>query len=294
MLRHIWSDEDIRFVKRAYRNQSFVDLLNLSIPEELREGLDDLGGNMRFSDPVYCTPGLIIDNTKKHSLRIAYRFGIVSHIGSHDKYIESEGRLVGLKTGKGLDVEKGKRLLLRHDFVERYVEDVSSNAEEVDHDLARGTFAKEEEVARKIFDDKYFKLFQQFQIACRCLSGVSDEIPAVMEALVARLVDHIDSDAVFYDQFTKRLLNGYSWDGKVPPSSLFTNYMWWFNRVLYCFNKPEVSDEAREAGIFLIHDEARFILECWDEVQVESIPFSMKETLDFIRKRLSEREKVYP
>jgi len=240
-----------------YPDSQGKDVGDIKIPQDIKDYIDKLEGVKRFNQFSEKKPGMIDDNSKAHTIRCVHRATTLPF--KHQDLI---------------------RTLWIHDIPE-YTDAVDLSAVEryENRDVAKKQEEAENEVAKKIFDESDYELFQNFHTAEDFLRRAGTKIPKNQQTLIANVIDVLDGNLVFIYFYTKWIQNQTSGD----EDNIRTTFKYGLEireKMLKAVKNPQVSPEIRDAIHFLFNGYVRVALDLWSKVDADKIPQGMKpETL---------------
>jgi len=236
-----------------YPDSQGKDVDGIKIPQDIKKYIDKLEGVKRFNHFSDKSPGMIDDNSKAHTIRCAYRAATIPF--NHP------------------DLE---RTLWIHDVPE-YTDAVDLSAVEryENHDVAKKQEEAENEVAKKVFNESDYELFQNFHIAEDFLRRAGKKVPDKQQALVANVVDVLDGNLVFIYFYTKWVQN----QSNGNEDDIKTTFKYGLEirkKMLKAAENPQVKPEIRDAMYFLFNGYVKVALDLWNKVDEDKVPQGMK------------------
>ena len=249
-------------IPHIYPDSRKLDIREVTPPEDLKTLIDQTRKVKRFDDLKYHIEGMIVDNTKAHTIRCVYRARTIPY----------KSRIL-------------ERMLWIHDIPEMVdVKDASAVERYANPGVARQVEAAEKRFAKSIFNKEDFYLYKQFQTAENFIMDASRKCPEMQEALVAKTIDVVDGNLIFVYFFAKWLLKN-EYDGKRPTEGSFLFPLSVFKRTEKKLAKCAGLDPiTRRTLKFLSKEGFKATISMYEEVPQNKIPVVVREQLDLMRK----------
>jgi hypothetical protein len=199
---------------------------------------------------------MIPDNSKAHTVRCVFRAKTIPY--------------------KSAVVE---RMLWVHDIPE-LTEDRDIAAPKRFHkkEVAKKVEVQERETAKKLLNNKDFKLYLAFQTAENLLQNHNSTFPKIQDALVAKTIDTIDGNLTTHYFFTKWLKKN-TYNGKIPGKKVLKYTFKVYKISKKAINSGKVKKEIKDIINYLLNSQLKQVIKMWIAVEEDKIPDIMKKEL---------------
>ncbi len=243
-------------VSEIYPDSKGFTINEVKIPEDIKDYIDKIENVRRFSHTAKQYPEMIVDNSKMHTIRCAFRAASL------------------YPTQKDLI-----RTLWIHDIPEHVADTDTSAVERYNNpEIARKSENKEKTVAKTVLSKSDYVLFEDFVLAEDFLRRMGSNIPKNQQALVANVIDYIDGNLVGSYYLTKWLKN-HEYDGKIPSGKALEYILDIRENTIKAIEKPKVNKEIRDNIHYLIGRQLQVAVSLWSFVEEDRIPETMRTEL---------------
>lgn len=242
-----------KLISVIYPESDASFLSDLNIPSELEQYINQLEKVNRFNHKKFDHPGMVIDNTKIHTLRCVFRAGSLNF--AHNDLA---------------------RTLWVHDIPEHLVEyDLSAIERYHNPKKAKEMEAKEKEVAKNVLSDEDFNLYENFGLAEDFLRREGNQVPNNQQALIANTIDLLDGNLVYVFYGSKWLMtHDYHKEGFLGNDYKYPLEV--RERFLKAVENSIIEEEVREAIKFLFDSYINVVGNLWNKVEINKIPPLMR------------------
>lgn len=239
-----------------YLKLSSAPLPKVSIPVDLSPWVQQTQKVRRFADTRYQVKGMIPDNTKEHTIRCVY---IAQMRFPENKILQ--------------------RLLWLHDIPEIIADEDTNAVDRYTHpDVADAVEDPEHVFAKENFTAEDLSLYENFLAAEKYLSGRSEKLPKIQDALLAKVIDVAEGNLV-YNYYFVNWLKTHIYNGKVPPTSVFNYQPNFCSDVLSLLRTKEINEGIRISIKGLIKGWLYTTLFIWEQLPNNRLPEGMSSVL---------------